>query len=94
MREDLGALDKARGLKALKDATGWSIREMAQQVGMSDGYAVQLLKLLEEPEEIQHLITSIPGNACPASTSGVWVQWTQPESDHCKARRADPGPDH
>lgn len=56
VREDLGALDKARGLKALKDVTGWSNKEMARRGIMELTRLGRLLALLEEPKKIQELI--------------------------------------
>jgi ParB/RepB/Spo0J family partition protein len=56
VREDLNSADKAEGLQALKDVTGWSSAELARQVGMSPAYTGYLLRLLEEPAEIVNQI--------------------------------------
>lgn len=55
-REDMSPLDTARGLKALKDATGWSQHEIARQGIMEQTRASQLLALISEPEEIQEIL--------------------------------------
>lgn len=53
VREDLGPMDVARGLQALKDATGWSAAEMARQIGINQSTIKETLALLNEPESIQ-----------------------------------------
>ena len=64
VREDLGPMDTARGLKALQEATGWSAREMARRGVMGKDYIGRLLLLLDEPEEIQSKLSGLHGNGC------------------------------
>ena len=64
VREDLGPMDTARGLKALQDVTGWSAREMGRRGLMSHEHASRLLLLLNEPEEIQGKLAGLHGNGC------------------------------
>lgn len=70
-REDLEPLDKALGLKVLQDETGWSLREMEQHLGISFGYVRKLLALLEEPKEIQQMLTQPPAGVSRGHTSGT-----------------------
>ena len=45
-REDLNPIEEARGYQSLIDAYGWSQRELARQMGKSQGYIAQRLQLL------------------------------------------------
>lgn len=67
VREDLGSLDKARALKALQDVTGWNASHIASQGFMSARHIRNLLALLDEPEEVQQLMTepAQEGNGVP-----------------------------
>ena len=70
VREDLGPMDTARGLKALQEATGWSIREMGRRGIMSYSLISRLLLLLEEPKEIQERLIDGDGvTRCNTSVS-------------------------
>ncbi len=60
-REDLGPMDVARALAALKEATGWSNKEIDRQGIVSHSYTGQLLALLEEPHEIQDKLEGVAG---------------------------------
>lgn len=55
-RKDLEAMELARALKALKDATGWSNRKIERQVGLANRVVGRTLALLEEPEDIQAIV--------------------------------------
>ena len=65
VREDLGPMDTARGLKALQEATGWSQPEIARRGIMSQPQVTRLLALLREPEEIINKMGAIN------NTSGI-----------------------
>lgn len=60
-REELAPIDKARGLKTLKERTGASNRELARMLGLSERTIRTLLGLLELPEEIGEQVVSSPG---------------------------------
>ncbi len=45
-REDLNPVEEARGYQSLIDAYGWSQRELARQMGKSQGHIMQRLQLL------------------------------------------------
>jgi len=45
-REDLNPVEEARGYQSLIDAYDWSQRELARQMGKSQGYIMQRLQLL------------------------------------------------
>ncbi len=58
-RENLGPMDTARALQSLKEATGWSNKEIDRQGIISRSYAGRLLALLEEPGEIQDKLEGV-----------------------------------
>lgn len=65
-REDMSPLDTARGLKALKDVTGWSNREIERRGIMSNMSISEHLLLLNETEEVQQMLTQVhDGHAEP-----------------------------
>lgn len=68
-REDMAPLDTARALKALKENTGWNSEEMSRR-GIMNGRTIRtMLALLNEPEEIQQLITNASsGGELPEGT--------------------------
>jgi len=80
-REDLGPMDLARALQALKETTGWSNKEIQRQGIVSHSYAGQLLALLEEPDEIQDKL------------EGVAARYPLTESHVRQARRAGTTPE-
>lgn len=55
-REDMTPLDTADGLWALKNATGWSNREIAERLGKNHFWVNDHLSLRNEPEEIKNLM--------------------------------------
>lgn len=60
-REDMTPVDTARGLKALKDFTGWTNKEIERRGIMKDSQVSTYLILLEQPSEILELLdTNIP----------------------------------
>ncbi len=77
-REDLGPLDKARGFKALKDATGSTQAELGKMVGMGSHAVSALLALLREPEEIQQMLepirTNVPSNKRSVLDTGSTIK--------------------
>lgn len=58
-REDLGPMDLARALQALKETTGWSNKEIGRQGIISRSYTGRLLALLDEPREIQDRLRGV-----------------------------------
>lgn len=60
-REDLAPLDKARGLKLLKERLDATNRELAKALGLSERTIGTLLGILELPEEIGGQIIASPG---------------------------------
>lgn len=59
-REDLLPLDKANGIKVIKDALGATNKEVAQRLGLSERTVGYLLDLLELPAAIGEQIISSP----------------------------------
>lgn len=55
-REDMTAMDTARGLRALKDVTRWNNEEIERRGILGHVQAGRLLSLLDEPEEIRLLL--------------------------------------
>lgn len=55
-RKDLGAMELARALKVLKDATGWSNMEIARHGILPKATVAQSMALLEEPHDVQAMI--------------------------------------
>jgi ParB/RepB/Spo0J family partition protein len=79
-REDLGPMDVARALKALKEATGWSNKEIDRQGIISNVHAGRLLALLEEPGEIQDELEGVTdGNLSEYHVRQVREAGTTPE---------------
>lgn len=52
-REDMNALDKARGIHRMMSDLNADQREAARMLGVSDGYISQYLSVLELPEDVQ-----------------------------------------
>jgi ParB/RepB/Spo0J family partition protein len=52
-REDMNALDKARGIHRMMSDLNVDQREAARMLGVSDGYISQYLSVLELPETVQ-----------------------------------------
>jgi ParB family chromosome partitioning protein len=59
-REDLSPLERARGIVALQDATGATVRDVAAMLGVSERTVNNLLDLLELPSDIGEQIVSSP----------------------------------
>lgn len=59
-REDLLPLDKANGIRVIKDALGATNKEVAQRLGLSERTVGYLLDLLELPAAIGEQIISSP----------------------------------
>ena len=55
-REDLTALEEARGYQSLLDAHGWSQRQLAARLGKSQGYVGQRLMLLAATPAVQQAV--------------------------------------
>lgn len=55
-REDLNPIDQALALKKLKDDLNISQEEIAKKVGKSRAQIANLLRLLQLPEDVQHLL--------------------------------------
>jgi ParB family chromosome partitioning protein len=59
-REDLQPLDRARGIAALQDQSGASVRDVAAMLGVSERTVSSLLDLLELPKDIGQQVVSSP----------------------------------
>ncbi len=57
-REDLDALEKARGYQALMDRVGLSTEEVAERVGLSRSSIINHLRLLDLPAEVHEALKS------------------------------------
>jgi len=55
-REDLNPIDQALALKKLKDDLNISQEEIANKVGKSRAQIANLMRLLQLPEDVQHLV--------------------------------------
>lgn len=60
-REDMTPLDTADGLWALKNATGWSNREIAEKLGKTHNWVNYHISLKDEPQEIKKLLDTDDG---------------------------------
>jgi ParB/RepB/Spo0J family partition protein len=56
-REDMSPLDKACGLQSIQKVTGWSNMEIQRRGIMNNMTVSRLLSLLEEPPEIQSMLS-------------------------------------
>ncbi len=65
LREDLSALEKARGIRGLMEVTAWNANQAAAALGFSNATVTRLLKLLVLPEAIVAQVKSgkIPPSA-------------------------------
>jgi ParB family chromosome partitioning protein len=57
-REDLNAIEEAKGYRELADAFGLSQAEIAEKVGKDRSTVANALRLLELPREVQELVES------------------------------------
>jgi ParB family chromosome partitioning protein len=104
-RVDANLLERARGYQRLIEAFKVSQDEIAERVGVSQSVVSRLLKVLDEPPEIQNLL--VRGNITPAharsldeikdesarveaATQAAKEQWTVRETKQ-RARRAAKG---
>ena len=55
-RQDLSAIEEARGYRALIDAHGYSQEDLAGIVGKSRPHIANMMRLLNLPDEIHHMI--------------------------------------
>lgn len=60
-RQDLQPLDRARGILALQELTGASVRDVASILGLSERMVRNLLDLLDLPRDIGERLVSSPG---------------------------------
>jgi len=66
LREDLKPVEQARAFKALMDRHGWSTRQVAQELAITQSNVVRALALLELPEVVQEQIEQ---GALPPATA-------------------------
>jgi ParB family chromosome partitioning protein len=67
-RSDLNAIEKARAFKDYMERFGGTYRELAERVGIDETTVVNFVRLLDLPDELQHLIETgqlSPGHARP-----------------------------
>ena len=55
-REDLNALEEARGIREIMDSYGLTQEEAAKSIGRSRPYVANALRLLKLPESVQQLV--------------------------------------
>lgn len=53
LREDLRPIEQARGYRALIDANGWTVRQLAAELAISHAGVVRALALLDLPPSVQ-----------------------------------------
>jgi len=58
LHEPLTPLEEARAFKALQEEEGYSIRQMAEQLGKSKSYVGEKLKLLDMPKGVQEMVSA------------------------------------
>ncbi len=56
LREDLSTLESARAYKELMAAQGWSVRQLASELGIAHPTVLRNLALLELPESVQEQV--------------------------------------
>jgi ParB family chromosome partitioning protein len=65
LREDLRPIEQARAYRALIEAQGWSVRQLAAELSIHHAQVVRALALLELPEPTQDLVEQ--GKLSPAT---------------------------
>lgn len=76
-REDMPDLDIGKGLRALKQATGWSNMEIERRGIMNNMRVSSYLSLLDEPEEIQRLLESHPSDEATSQVTAKHIHETR-----------------
>jgi ParB family chromosome partitioning protein len=87
-REDLRPIEQARAYRALIDSRGWSLRQLARELGIAQSSASRALKLLELPAEIQDRVES---GTIPASSAYEMRGLVDPAAQRELADRAAAG---
>jgi ParB family chromosome partitioning protein len=75
LRDDLRPIEQARALKQLMDRNGWSTRQLARELALSQSHVVRALTLLELPIEVQEQVEQ---GALPASTAAEIAKLDNP----------------
>ena len=95
-REDLNAIEQAKGYKYLKDNLDSSITEIAKTVGKSRPAVSNSLRLLNLPEEIQDSILKSEINAGQArailqkkTTQGMIILWRRLLKEKMSVRKVE-----
>jgi ParB family chromosome partitioning protein len=95
-REDLNAIEQAKGYKYLKDNLDSSITEIAKTVGKSRPAVSNSLRLLNLPEEIQDSILKSEINAGQArailqkkTTQGIILLWRRLLKEKMSVRKVE-----
>ena len=65
LREDLRPIEQAKSYRALMDARGWSVRQLAAELAIHHAQVVRALSLLELPASAQDLVEQ--GTLAPAT---------------------------
>jgi len=78
-------LEKARGIAALIEQTGWNATEAATQLGMSNAGVSRALSLLNLPAEV---IQQVESGKLPASTASEIARLADPDQQRALAEEA------
>jgi ParB family chromosome partitioning protein len=84
-RDDLEPVDEARAFERLQNEFGWSKRKIAKEIGKTEAYVRQRMKLLKLSLADQKLIDK-PGSGPHGVPKGKVSAWHVDEAD-----KADPG---
>ena len=67
LREDLKPIEQAKAFRRLMEMNGWSARQVARELSLTQSFVARALALLDLPEAIQELVeegTLPPATAC------------------------------
>jgi ParB family transcriptional regulator, chromosome partitioning protein len=70
LREDLRPIEQALAFRQLIERNGWSARQLARELALTQSSVARALSLLDLPEEVQHMVdegTIAPATACEVS---------------------------
>lgn len=87
-KEDLTAVEKARGIARLIKATGWTASEAASRVGLSAASVSRHLTLLELPDSI---LSKVEADAIPSSAAYSLAQVSDPAEQAELLRKLESG---
>ena len=91
LRDDLRPIEQARALKQLMDRNGWSTRQLARELALSQSHVVRALTLLELPIEVQEQVEQgrFRPRRLPRSPSSI-IPRTRPRSPPASLARSLP----